>query len=80
MNVPPEARLGNDIARQFAHLPGPEAADAVARHIETFWDPAMRRRLEALAAAHDEALDPVLVDAAGSLARHATRSEPDAQP
>ncbi len=79
MNVPPEARLGNDIARQFAHLPGPDAAEAVARHIETFWDPSMRRNLEALAAAHDDSLDPLLVDAAGRLARHASRSEPDAQ-
>ncbi len=72
--------MGNDIARQFAHLPDHEAAEAVARHIETFWDPTMRRNLEALAAAQDDSLDPLLVDAAGSLARHATRSEPDAQP
>jgi formate dehydrogenase subunit delta len=72
--------MGNDIARQFAHLPAPEAAQAIARHIETFWDPRMRRELEALAAAHDDSLDPLLVDAAGRLATHATRSEPDAQP
>jgi formate dehydrogenase subunit delta len=80
VNVAPEARMGNDIARQFAHLPGPEAAEAVARHIETFWDPRMRRNLEALVAAQDDSLDPLLVDAAGRLAAHATRSEPDAQP
>ncbi|HEX6150628.1 formate dehydrogenase subunit delta [Nocardioides sp.] len=80
MSVPPEARLGNDIARQFAHLPDAEAAEAIARHIETFWDPRMRRALEALAAAHDDSLDPRLVDAAGRLAAHASRSEPDAQP
>ena len=125
--------MGNDIARQFAHLPPAEAAEAdrpahrdllgpahaprprgargrpattrldpllvdaagrlaaarhplgaraeaVARHIETFWDPRMRLRLEALVAAHDDTLDPVLVDAAGRLAAHASRSEPDAQP
>ena len=80
MSVPAEARMGNDIARQFAHLPAPKAAEAVARHIETFWDPRMRRTLEALAAAHDDSLDPLLVDAAGRLATHAVRSEPDAQP
>ena len=78
--VPAEARMGNDIARQFAHLPAPRAAEAIARHIETFWDPRMRRDLEALAASHDDSLDPLLVDAAGRLAAHATRSEPDAQP
>ena len=80
MTIPAEARLGNDIARQFAHLPAPDAAEAVARHIETFWDPRMRRTLEALAAAHDDSLDPILVDAAGRLAAHASRGEPDAHP
>ena len=75
-----EARMGNDIARQFGHLPPAEAAEAIARHIETFWDPRMRRGLEALVAAADDSLDPLLVDAAGRLATHASRSEPDAQP
>jgi len=72
--------MGNDIARQFAHLPTAQAVAAIARHIETFWDPRMRRTLEALAAAQDDSLDPLLVDAAGRLATHASRSEPDAQP
>lgn len=80
VTVPPEARLGNDVARQFAHLPAAEAAEAVARHIETFWEPRMRRNLEALAAAQDDSLDPLLVEAAGRLAAHASRSEPEAQP
>ena len=78
--IAPEARMGNDIARQFAHLPAAEAGAAVARHIETFWDPSMRRRLEALVAEGDDTLHPLLVDAAGRLAAHATRREPDAQP
>ena len=52
MNVPPEARMGNDIAR----------------HIGSFWDPRMRRTLEALVAEHDDTLDPLLVEAAGLLA------------
>jgi formate dehydrogenase subunit delta len=72
--------MGNDIARQFAHLSAEQAAEAIARHIETFWDPRMRRDLEALVAAQDESLDPRLVDAAGRLAAQPTRSEPDAQP
>ena len=71
--------MGNDIARQFAHLPADQAAEAIARHIESFWDPRMRRALEALAAAHDDSLDPLLVDAAGRLAAHASRSKPDAR-
>ena len=40
----------------------------------------MRRKLEALAAAHDDSLDPLLVDAADRLSAHATRAEPDAHP
>jgi formate dehydrogenase subunit delta len=78
MTVPAEARMGNDIARQFTHLPASEAAEVIAAHIERFWNPRMRRNLEALAAAHDDSLDPLLVDAAGRLAAHAARSEPDA--
>ena len=60
--------MGNDIARQFAHLPQAEAAAAIARHIENFWTPAMRTRLESLVAEADDDLDPLLVDAAGRLA------------
>jgi formate dehydrogenase subunit delta len=74
-DVAPEARMGNDIARQFAHRPPAEAAEIIARHIERFWDPRMRRNLEALVAAHDESLDPVVVDAAGRLAAEATQAE-----
>jgi formate dehydrogenase subunit delta len=61
--VPPVVRLANDIARQFAHLPPPEAAQAVAAHLHQFWEP---RMLTALAeeVAHDpERLDPLVVDA-----------------
>ena len=79
-HVAPEARMGNDIARQFAHLPTEVAAQAVARHIETFWDPRMRRALEALVAERDDSLDPLLVDAVGRLVKHAARSTPEAQP
>ena len=72
--------MGNDIARQFAHVSPEVAAQAVARHIETFWDPRMRRALEALVAAHDDSLDPLVVDAVGRLVKHAARSTPEAQP
>ena len=79
-SLSPEARMGNDIARHLAHFPPAEAAEAIARHIETFWPPRMRVKLEALAAEGDDSLDPLLVDAAGRLAKHAIRSTPDAQP
>ena len=77
-HISPEARMGNDIARQFAHLPTEVAAQAVARHIETFWDPRMRRALEALVAEGDDSLDPVVVDAAGRLAARTSAPKPTA--
>jgi formate dehydrogenase subunit delta len=70
MSQAPEARLGNDIARHFSHLPPGEAAEAIAQHIESFWTPAMRLRLEALVAEGDDDLEPTLVDAAGRVATH----------
>lgn len=63
----PEARLGNDIARQFAHLPHDVAAERVAAHIGLFWEPRMRRRLLDLLAGGAAGLDPVLVEAARRL-------------
>lgn len=61
--VPPEARMGNDIARQFAHLSPDEAAATIAAHIDRFWDPRMRAALHALVASGDDTLDPLLVAA-----------------
>lgn len=63
----PEARMGNDIARQFAHLDEEEAVAGIVAHIERFWDPRMRRTLQALAAAGDDTLAPRLAAAAERL-------------
>ncbi|HEY2698728.1 MAG TPA: formate dehydrogenase subunit delta [Pseudonocardiaceae bacterium] len=51
------ARLVNDIAVQFAHQPLPVAAESVARHVITFWEPRMRAALLAMPAAATEELD-----------------------
>jgi len=72
--------MGDDIARQFAHLPEAEAVDAIARHVETFWDPRMRNRLRALVATDADTLDPRLVAAARRVRDRATRKETEAQP
>lgn len=61
--VRPEARMGNDIARQFSHLDQHAAAAAIAAHIERFWNPRMRAALHALVASGDECLDPLLIAA-----------------
>jgi formate dehydrogenase subunit delta len=63
----PEARMGNDIARQFAHLDDEDAVTRIAAHIDRFWDPRMRATLRALAAAGDDTLDPRLAAAARRL-------------
>jgi formate dehydrogenase subunit delta len=59
--------MGNDIARQFAHLPDDRATAAIARHLRTFWDPRMREALRKAVAAGDEDIDPLLRDAAATL-------------
>ena len=66
-DLAPEVRLGNDIARQFAHLPEGDAVARIAAHLERFWDPRMRRRLRDRVAHEDDDLDPLLVAAARGL-------------
>ena len=60
-SVPPVVRLANDIARQFAHLPGDQAAAAVANHLTMFWDPRMRADLTQEVARDPTQLDPLVV-------------------
>jgi formate dehydrogenase subunit delta len=62
--LPPEIRLGNDIARQVAHLPREEAVEVIATHVQKFWEPRMRRRLRTLVASGAPDADPLLVAAA----------------
>lgn len=62
--LPPEIRMGNDIARQFGHLPAEEAAVQVGTHLEKFWEPRMRRHLHDLLSAgggYADDADPLLV-------------------
>lgn len=68
MIEPPEVRMGNDIARQFAHLPADEAAAAIAAHVDKFWPPPLRTALRERAAAGEDDLAPTLAAAAGRLA------------
>jgi formate dehydrogenase subunit delta len=59
--------MGNDIARQFAHLPHDKAISAIAGHLRTFWDPRMREALRRAVVAGDADVDPLLRDAAANL-------------
>jgi formate dehydrogenase subunit delta len=57
-------RMGNQIARQFAHLSEDEAVTAVANHLRNFWAPQMRAGLVDIVDEGDEVLEPVLAEAA----------------
>ncbi|HEY7224877.1 MAG TPA: formate dehydrogenase subunit delta [Micromonosporaceae bacterium] len=67
MTTRPEVRMGNDIARQFAHLSHDRATAAIAGHLHMFWEPRMIRALRGAVAAGDDDVDPLLRDAAAKL-------------
>jgi formate dehydrogenase subunit delta len=64
---PRVVRLAHDIAANFAHLPEPQQAQAVAGHIRSFWDPRMRNQLKLIADADPEIVEPVIRHAASLL-------------
>lgn len=41
----PAMRLATEIAAQFRHISADDAADRIASHIRTYWDPRMRAQL-----------------------------------
>lgn len=61
--------MANQIARFFASQPGDAAFTGVAKHIADFWDPRMRARIRAHAAAGGAGLDPIARDAVAALTR-----------
>ncbi|ADU48711.1 formate dehydrogenase subunit delta [Intrasporangium calvum] len=61
--VPPEIRLGNDIARAMHHLPPDQAATTLATHLKKFWEPRMRRALVERVRTDDPRVDPLLARA-----------------
>ena len=71
MTLPPHVRLVNEIAVQFAHLPAERAAEEIAKHIRSFWDPRMRRLLLDHVDAGGADLDPLAAAAAAQLSQPA---------
>lgn len=63
----PEVRLGNDIARQFAHLDDEAAVAAIAAHMVKFWEPRMRASLRRQVEAGETDVDPRVAAAAARL-------------
>lgn len=56
--LPPELRLGGDVARALAHL-GERAPEEIATHLRKFWEPRMRAAIVARLEA-GEIDDPLL--------------------
>lgn len=52
--------MANQIGKFFATQPGDKAAEGVADHIRSFWDPRMRQAIFAHLDAGGEGLDPVV--------------------
>ena len=67
MNDSSLVRMANQIAANVAHLPAPEAADAVATHLRSFWTPAMRQDLIDLVDDDPQAVVPLVMTAVESL-------------
>jgi formate dehydrogenase subunit delta len=54
--------MANEIAVQFAHKPHDAAVEAVARHLNSFWEPRMRQQLVEIAGQHRADLDEIMHD------------------
>ncbi|BCB76828.1 hypothetical protein GCM10022251_49140 [Phytohabitans flavus] len=65
----PQVRLVNEIAVQFHHWAFDDAAEAIAAHIRTFWDPRMRSELLRRVETEPGELDPLALAAARLLDR-----------
>ncbi|MBL0914523.1 MAG: formate dehydrogenase subunit delta [Sphingopyxis sp.] len=60
--------MANQIAQNLAASGGDHAPEMVADHIRSFWDPAMRARIVAIAGEHPGALSPIAAAAVQRIA------------
>lgn len=58
-SLPPYVRLANELAAQFPLRSDDEAAATVAAHIRRYWEPRMRRDLDAYLGSGGDGLVPV---------------------
>lgn len=63
------AYMANQIARFFEAMPEEEAAEGVAKHINDFWEPRMRRHFFEMVDAGGAGLRPLVLKAAGKVRR-----------
>ena len=60
-------RMANQIATFFDSQPKDDAAKEIANHLNLFWDPRMRAKLQAYLARGGEGLRPSVIAAAAHL-------------
>jgi formate dehydrogenase subunit delta len=65
-------RMANQIAAFFEAYPRTEALEGIARHIKNFWDPRMRKQLNAYIEGGGEGLSPLVIAALASKAKAKT--------
>lgn len=68
------AYMANQIARFFEAMPDGEAVDGVAKHINDFWEPRMRRHFFEIVDAGGAGLRPLVMKAAPKVRRPARTS------
>lgn len=68
--------MANQIATFFETMPHDEAAAGVAKHINDFWDPRMRRQFFEMLEAGGAGLKPLVIEAAPKIRRPAPQETP----
>ena len=68
--------MANQIAAFFQSMPHDEAVAGVAKHINDFWDPRMRRQFFEIVEAGGAGLKPLVLEAVGKIRRPAPEEKP----
>jgi len=63
--------MANQIAAFFASQPHEEAVAGIAKHMNDFWEPRMRRKFFAIVDAGGAGLKPLVIEAAAKVRRPA---------
>jgi formate dehydrogenase subunit delta len=68
--------MANQIAAFFEAMPHDEAVAGVAKHLNDFWDPRMRRQFFEIIEAGGVGLKPLVLEAAAKVRRPAPAEKP----
>ena len=68
--------MANQIAAFFQNMPHDEAVEGVARHINDFWEPRMRRQFFEILDSGGAGLMPLVIEAADRIRRPAPAEKP----